>query len=292
VHCFTSAVGDPVLCAVILKSTKDIQDIPLNWKLGIDVRKEVLTGETTVETFEQNYGENKACAGGPSCYYNGIKIPCFVGSSPKASITSKMLMEMLKLLDDLNVYDRSNGKLPVLILDGHHSRMKLPFLKYINDSDHQWSVCLGVPYGTHIWQVADSSELNGNFKIALTKAKAEYLQHKETINQKFVPTDIIPLLNMAWEGTFNRVDTARRAVLERGWNPLNYVLLDHPGIRRFDETPDDTTVDNSNNDCGNQPSVCVTESQDSSRILFEINNENNNRAMSKMLDKLIEIRND
>jgi hypothetical protein len=57
---FTCAVGDPVLCAVILKSTKDIQDIPLNWKLGIDVRKEILTRETTVETFGPNYGENTA----------------------------------------------------------------------------------------------------------------------------------------------------------------------------------------------------------------------------------------
>jgi hypothetical protein len=117
-----------------------------------------------------------------------------------------MLMEMLKLLEDLNVYDQSNGKLPVLILDSHYSQMKLPLLKYINDSDHQWSVCLGVPYGMHIWQVADSFELSGNFNIALSKAKAEYLQHKEAINQKFVPTDIIPLLNMAWEGSFKRFE--------------------------------------------------------------------------------------
>jgi hypothetical protein len=33
VLCFTSAVVDPVLCAVMLKSTKDIQDIPLNWNV-------------------------------------------------------------------------------------------------------------------------------------------------------------------------------------------------------------------------------------------------------------------
>jgi hypothetical protein len=162
VLCFTSAVGIPVLCAVILKSTKGIQDVPLGWKLGIDICKEIVTGETTIETFDQNFGEDKACAGGPKCFSNGKVIPCFVGCSPKASITSKMLTKMLKLLDSLEVYDRSTGKLPVLVLDGNHSGMKLPFLKYINDPEHLWTVCLGVPYGTLIWQLADLAELNGS----------------------------------------------------------------------------------------------------------------------------------
>jgi hypothetical protein len=82
---------------------------------------------------------------------------------------------MLKLIDSQNVYKQKDGLQPVLVLNGHHSRLKLPFLKYINNPDHLWTVCLGAPYGTHIWQVVDSSELNGFFKIALSKAKVEYL---------------------------------------------------------------------------------------------------------------------
>jgi hypothetical protein len=36
--CFASATGDPVLCAIILKSNCDIKDIPISWGLGIYVR--------------------------------------------------------------------------------------------------------------------------------------------------------------------------------------------------------------------------------------------------------------
>jgi hypothetical protein len=140
-----------------------------------------------------------------------------------------MLAEMLKVIDDNNIYERRDGIQPMLVLDGHHSRMKLPFLKYINNEDHLWTVCLGVPYGTHIWQVADSSKLNGSFKIALTKAKPEYLTYKAANNHRFVPTDIVLLLQIAWDKGFNRKQIARSTVLHRGWYPLKYVLVDHPG---------------------------------------------------------------
>jgi hypothetical protein len=86
-------------------------------------------------------------------------------------------------MDDNNVYERRDGIQPILVLNGHHSRMKLLFLKYISNEEHLWTVCLGVPYGTHIWQVADSSELNVSFKIALIKAKTEYLTYKAADNQ-------------------------------------------------------------------------------------------------------------
>jgi hypothetical protein len=46
------------------------------------------------------------------------------GCSPKASITSQMLADMLKAIDDLNVFHPSNGSRPFLLLDGHHSRLE------------------------------------------------------------------------------------------------------------------------------------------------------------------------
>lgn len=49
--------------------------------------------------------------------------------------------------------------------------MELPFLDYIHDDKHPWVVCVGVPFGTHLWQVVDSSELNGAFKMEVTKAE-------------------------------------------------------------------------------------------------------------------------
>jgi hypothetical protein len=66
--------------------------------MGINIQKDIHTGETQYKTSKQNYGEGKACTGGPKCKYNGKEIPCFVGCSYKASITAEMLAEMLSYL--------------------------------------------------------------------------------------------------------------------------------------------------------------------------------------------------
>jgi hypothetical protein len=154
-----------------------------------------------------------------------------MGCSPKSSITSELLAEMLILIDAHNVYNRTDGVQPVLVFDGRHSRLKLPFLQYINEPEHLWTACLGDPYGTHIWQVADSSELNGCFKISLNRAKVQYLSYKQSDDQPFVPTDIIPLITMAWYKSFSKVNSARNALIDRGWAPLAYAFLDRPDLR-------------------------------------------------------------
>jgi hypothetical protein len=53
--------------------------------------------------------------------------------------------------------------------------MSLPFLWYINDANHKWFCCFGVPYATHLWQVNDAEGLNGKFKIELMKTKRKYI---------------------------------------------------------------------------------------------------------------------
>jgi hypothetical protein len=226
-----SGTGEPVMCAVILKSNKDISEIPLSWKMGIDIRKEVNTGQTQYELFEGNMTDKGAMAGGPKCTYNGKTIPCFFGASSKASITSEMLAKMLETIDTFGIYDRSTGCRPVLLLDGHHSRLKLLFLEYINDVTHPWVVCIGVPYGTHLWQVGDAPELNGTYKILLANNKREYLKYKTTDEEiKWSHTDIIPLVNMTWPKSFAQAEYAKRAISKRGWNPLTYNLLDRPRL--------------------------------------------------------------
>jgi hypothetical protein len=81
------------------------------------------------------------------------------------------------------------------------------------------------PNATHIWQVQDASGLNSAFKIAPARAKREYIKHhaKPTLE----PTDLIPLLNKAWEQSFNNRKNAESAIAHCGWNPLNYNLLDY-----------------------------------------------------------------
>ncbi len=207
---FISGTGEPVLCAIIFKSEQHICEIPVNWKMGIDL------------TCDDVDDMKNVAAGGPTCTYLGKEIPCFYGTSPKASITSQLLADMLKFIDMLGVYDRAVAN-PFLLLDGHHSPMMLPFLQYVNDPRHKWYCCFGVPYATHVWQVADASSLNGSYKIELTKAKRRYIEKREI--PKFEPMDIIPLVNMAFPKSFGNRKNAIKAIADRGWNPLNYNIL-------------------------------------------------------------------
>jgi hypothetical protein len=48
---FTSGTGEPIMCAVILKSEKKVEELPMNWKLGIDATRNVTIEETENETY-------------------------------------------------------------------------------------------------------------------------------------------------------------------------------------------------------------------------------------------------
>ncbi len=263
---FMSGTGEPVLCAIIFKSEQHISEIPVSWKTGIDL------------TVDDADNIKKVAAGGPTCNYLGKEIPCFHGTSPKASITSELLADMLKFLDTLGVYDRSIAR-PFLLLDGHHSRMMLPFLKYVNNPGHKWYTCFGVPYATHIWQVADASSLNGAYKVELAKAKCKYIKKRET--PKFEPTDIVPLVNMAFPKSFGNRKNAIKAIADRGWNPLNFNIL--TTLPAAAKNVVDLTADRGSDII----STSNTTSNSGFRIsLPEVNIENG--AGSYYLDRLIE----
>jgi hypothetical protein len=127
-------------------------------------------------------------------------------------------------MDSFEVFDRAAGEKPLLLLDGHHSRMDLEFLEYVNDDKHPWNVNIGVPYGTHIWQVADSSQDNGLFKLKPVETKREYNKLKGL--ESLTMSDIVPLVNTAFDSSFRLAHNTRTAIKERGWGPaLNYCLL-------------------------------------------------------------------
>ncbi len=116
-------------------------------------------------------------------------------------------------------------------MDGHRSRFELPFLEYVVNEEHPWAVCIGVPYGTHIWQVADSLELNGAFKMGVTRTEKEIYNAKpDSLMYKWKMTDIIPIVNGAFPTSFGWVDKSKKAIADRGWGPLNYALFQHPEV--------------------------------------------------------------
>jgi hypothetical protein len=224
---FTAANGKPLMCAIIF-AAKSLKE---EWRLGFNPFVEWIGEEDDVS---QNVGEGKAMPEGPECIFEGKRLPCFCCASENGSITGQLLKEMLQAIDATNVFDRTTGLNPFLLLDGHGSRFELDFLTYVNSSETKWDVNIGLPYGTSYWQVGDSSEQNGCFKMALTRAKQELVTKKNDAGLEFAieKTDVVGLVREAWELSFARVQTNQKAIVSRGWGPraLNYNALRHPEI--------------------------------------------------------------
>jgi hypothetical protein len=121
----------------------------------------------------------------------------------------------------------AGGPIPFLLLHAHDSRLQVPFLQYVNDDVHRWKVCIGLPNGTGKWQVGDSSEQNGNYKTEMTREKGKLILFKTRIGCPTVieKSDAIPLVNITWTLSFARVDTNKKAIVNRGWYPANRMLL-------------------------------------------------------------------
>jgi hypothetical protein len=162
-----------------------------------------------------------------------------VCNTESGSITSELLVLFLEQMDRLELFPRTEGgPKPFLLLDRHGSRLELPFLQYVNDPAHQWIVCIGVPYGTSYWQVGDSSEQNGSYKMALTKCKKELVLKKQRAcmkNARIETYEIVIVVNAAWNKSFARISFNKQAIAARGWYPLTRNLLDHPEIAATQE---------------------------------------------------------
>ena len=221
---FTALTGEPVLCVVIIAGVIEAYEV----ETGIDIDAPVTGDPSDKDYFANNTGKGKLFPKGPECHFNGKTVPCLVRWSPSGSITSKILADCLATLNYHGLFQHCNQRRPFLLLDGHGSRFELPFLQYVTDADHPWMVCQGVPYGTSLWQVADSSDQNGCFKIACSEIKEKLLKKRLDMminSPAILPTDIIPIINYSWQKSFAKVDTNKKAIAARGWGPLNYNLL-------------------------------------------------------------------
>ena len=111
------------------------------------MRPEVITGLDLFATKEgdendsdfvmKNTGKGKMYPCGPVCQFKGKQPPCMVTSTGCGSITSELLAPCLEYMDKLEHFLRIDGLKPFLLLDGHGSRLKLPFLQYVNNPNHQ-----------------------------------------------------------------------------------------------------------------------------------------------------------
>jgi hypothetical protein len=58
----------------------------------------------------------------PTCIFHGVEVPTFVTCNKNGSITSQLITNMLKRMDDLMLFDRINGSNPFHLCDRHGSR--------------------------------------------------------------------------------------------------------------------------------------------------------------------------
>jgi hypothetical protein len=229
----TGLDGKPAMCIIIFSGKKRnvFQETGVDTSLISELTSAGLVDpENSLEFFEENFGEGKMFPGGPTCEYNEKKIPCMIRYSKKGGITPDILTDILKTIDTLGVFEkeREKGIKPFLLLDGHQSRFSIEFLEYITDPEHTWKVCIGVPYGTALWQVGDSFQQNGRYKMSASTKKKIMLRTRisQMISDvEILPSDIIVIVNHAWNASFADVPGNIAAVLERGWNPLNKNLL-------------------------------------------------------------------
>ncbi|KAI2506247.1 hypothetical protein MHU86_8182 [Fragilaria crotonensis] len=251
---FTTATGVPLMCAIIFASKK----LHESWVFGFDASATWVGDD---KDLQGNAGMGKPLPMGPTCNVNGIEVPTFCCSSESGSITGDLLVAMLTSIDKLGVFDRSDGVAPFLLLDGHGSRFDLKFLRYINTNTTKWNACIGVPYGTSYWQVGDSTEQNGCFKMALTKHKRNLLRRKEECRSEFAieKIDIVYLVHQAWLQSFARVESNKKAIADRGWNPLTYNCLLHPEILATKYQHNTTGASNIEQSATSPTSLAITE---------------------------------
>ena len=224
----TLLTGETLMCVVIITGKNRI----FHHEIGVNIFVPAIGKHTDKDYWVNNLGPGKRFPGGPSCNVNGKNVPCMVCWSEKGSMTGEILTDVFITLDNLKVFNRKEGVPPFALLDGHESRIHLSFLQYINHDDHPWAVCIGVPYGTALWQVGDSKQQHGAYKIALTKAKTMLIEAKAKacLQATIQPYEIMVILNIAWKKSFAVTESNRKAIWERGWNPLNRVLLQNPQI--------------------------------------------------------------
>jgi hypothetical protein len=229
---FTSASGEAVCCAIIFQSKQD--GVPATWTTGIDhsVQPMLSADENEIE-LEGNFGEGKYYPGGPKCKFNGKVVDCLTFSSESGGISGDILVDILKYFDQIDLFPRvDGGPIPVLIVDGHQSRLDPKFVDYINDSGHKWKVCLGVPYATTLWQVGDASEQNGFVKTEWYREKAKLLlwKNEHDLPRAIRPEDVMPIMNKIFSKAYGNEKNNRKATADRGWYPPNRKLLEHPSF--------------------------------------------------------------
>jgi hypothetical protein len=179
------------MCAIIIAASKlRVTSVcsfnPLS-KYGEDISDEDMQGlDKDIEEMKDEHSNDvdRMFPFGPTCIFNGIEVTTFITYIENENITSLLLTNMLQNMDALLLFDMTDGINPCLLCGGHGIRFKEPFLEYTLESGRPWTCCIGVPYGTLVWQVDDSVEQNDTFKIESKKERSYTVTAKRIMHGK------------------------------------------------------------------------------------------------------------
>jgi hypothetical protein len=180
----TNATGTLRFITVIFAA----KEVSPEWSLEFDIFAE-WDPEDSI-----NIGPGKRHPGLSLLSADGKEIPMLFAASPKASMTSTILKETFKKMDELGITQHGvdeYGKTyrPAAVVDRHISRMGEDFLHYVNEAATHWEVNLGASYGTEYWQSHNDRRQNGAFKSELASSKSRFYMKKRLAG---LPTEILP----------------------------------------------------------------------------------------------------
>ena len=104
------------MCAIIFAA----KELEYGWVQGLDVFADWVW-EKDKNLISNTGGEGKQHLQGPAvCEFHRQKLPTMCCCSESLSITANLLVAMLKVIDKSEVFDRTEGIAPfLLLLDGH-----------------------------------------------------------------------------------------------------------------------------------------------------------------------------
>ena len=265
----TTLTGIPVFAVLIIAKSSQLSygeifgfDPNTKWIGDVDVFIQLKNGVPMVDLIldstilEQNTGVGKVFPGGPICHFKGVDIPTLVCRSDSGGITPTILVGILYHYDKY-VPRVAGDPCPACILDRHGSCLSPEVGDYIQNrdgynnidllEDHAWHLYLGLRNGAAYWQVGNSLYQNGRYKNLGRKIK-ETIRDKQQRNFEPIKiglTNIVLILAKAWSDCYGDIHGNVKAILERGWGPLNRGVLHHPDILRTKKKVESTNINSS-----------------------------------------------
>ena len=228
----TAADGKPVMCCVVL--------------LGYNA---ALSNSTLSTILDASMTSNEHCGcllvfpGGPICEFRGKRVPCYVTTTRHSCITGDILGNCLRRLDDLEINERSSDKpSPMVIVEGNFGEFGASFLQYINDKEHEWIVCAGLPFTTcRFWKQGDprrKSRPTARVKLAGQVAAEKLGELKRRAHDRMpcrlgscsTYSKLLANVADAWSSTFANTESNVETAAARGWIVLNSYLVSDPRI--------------------------------------------------------------